>query len=104
MRLLALSGLVACAGCALMPAIPRQVATPHTLSPARHARTRCKYVEGMSDLEEDAAALLEEADGDIDKARTSYIGYTLAYLEDAMPELYSALKTDPKRPDAHAAV
>jgi len=58
----------------------------------------------MSDLDEDAAALLEEAQGDVDKARTSYIGYTLAYLEEAMPELYEALKSDPKRPDAHAAL
>ena len=55
-------------------------------------------------LDADAQALLEEAGGDVNKARMSYIGYTLAYLEEEMPELYTALKTDPSRPDAHAAL
>lgn len=59
---------------------------------------------GAAALDADAAALLEEAQGDVEKARTSYVGYTLAYLQDSMPELYEALKTDPSRPDAHAAL
>lgn len=73
----------------------------------RHRRTAdscARYVQGASDLDEDAAALLTECNGDVEKARTSYIGYSLAYLEEAMPELYDALKTDPLRPDAHAAL
>jgi hypothetical protein len=73
----------------------------------RHRRTAdpcARYVQGASDLDEDAAALLAECNGDVEKARTSYIGYSLAYLEEAMPELYDALKTDPLRPDAHAAL
>lgn len=57
-----------------------------------------------ANLDEDAAAILEEADGDVEKARQSYIGYTLAYLEEAMPELYRTLKTDANQPDAHAAL
>lgn len=52
-------------------------------------------------LDADAAALLDEAGGDAVKARSNYIGYTLAYLQDADPELYNAIKTDPKRPDCH---
>jgi SAM-dependent methyltransferase len=55
-------------------------------------------------LDADAAALLEEAGGDVAKAKTSYIGYTLAYLENEMPELYEGLKTDPSRSDCHAAL
>ena len=55
-------------------------------------------------LDDDAAALLDEAGGDINRARTNYIGYTLAYLEDADPEMYEAIKTDPKRPDCHEAL
>jgi len=55
-------------------------------------------------LDEDAAALLEEAEGVVDVARTSYIGYTLAYLQESMPELYVAIKDEPSRPDAHAAL
>ena len=55
-------------------------------------------------LDADAAALLEEVEGDVEKARASFIGYSLAYLEDEMPELYEALKTDPSRADAHAAL
>ena len=39
-----------------------------------------------AELEDDAAALLEEAEGDVEKAQQNYIGYTLAYLEEAMPE------------------
>jgi len=38
------------------------------------------------------------------KARASFIGYTMAYLEDAEPELYAALKSDPTREDCHAAI
>jgi 2-polyprenyl-3-methyl-5-hydroxy-6-metoxy-1,4-benzoquinol methylase len=56
------------------------------------------------ELGADAAALLEEADGDVEKARTSYVGYTLAYLEEAMPDLYRQLKTDATAPEAHAAL
>ena len=55
-------------------------------------------------LDADAAALLEEAGGDVAKAKTSYIGYTLAFLETEMPELYEGLKTDPSRPDCQAAL
>lgn len=55
-------------------------------------------------LDADAAALLEESGGDVEKARTSFMGYTLAFLEDEMPELYEALKTEPSRADAHAAL
>ena len=55
-------------------------------------------------LDDDAAALLEEAEGDVEVARTSYIGYTLAYLQEEMPELYLAIKDDPSRSDAHAAL
>jgi len=57
-----------------------------------------------AELDADAAALIEEAGGDVDKARTSYIGYTLSYLEEAMPEVYRALKTDPNLPLAVAAL
>ena len=52
----------------------------------------------------DAQALLDESGGDATKARTSMMGYTLAYVAEEMPELYAALKEDPKRPDAHAAL
>ena len=55
-------------------------------------------------LDADAAALLDEAGGDVAKAKTSYIDYTLAYLETEMPELYEGLRTDPSRPDCHAAL
>ena len=30
---------------------------------------------------------LEEANGDVELARTNYIGYTLAYVKDAQPEV-----------------
>ena len=52
-------------------------------------------------IDADAAALLEEVNGDVEKARQSYMGYTLAYLEEAMPELYRQIKTDVNLPDAH---
>ena len=55
-------------------------------------------------LDADAQALLDESGGDATKARTSMMGYTLAYVAEEMPELYAALKEDPKRPDAHAAL
>lgn len=55
-------------------------------------------------LDADAAALLDEAGGDVAKAKTSYIGYTLAYLKNEMPELYEGLKSDPSRSDCHAAL
>ena len=55
-------------------------------------------------IDADAAALLEEVNGDVEKARQSYMGYTLAYLEEAMPELYRQIKTDVNLPDAHAAM
>ena len=55
-------------------------------------------------LDEDAQALLEESKGDVEVARSSYIGYTLAYLEESMPELYRMLKVDPNLPEAHAAL
>jgi len=35
---------------------------------------------------------LEEAKGDINLARTSFLGYSLAYLEEAMPDLYESIK------------
>ena len=60
-------------------------------------------MEGASELDEDAAALLEEMNGDVDKARRSYMGYTLAYLEEAMPELYRTIKTNPDHPDTRLA-
>lgn len=56
------------------------------------------------ELEADAQALLDENDGDVEKARTSYIGYTLAYLEEAMPDLYRQIKLDPNLPEAHSAL
>jgi len=55
-------------------------------------------------LDDDAAALLDEAEGDVEKARQNYIGYTLAYLAEEMPELYKQLKTDSNLPEAHAAL
>ncbi|KAL1500637.1 hypothetical protein AB1Y20_013286 [Prymnesium parvum] len=55
-------------------------------------------------LDADAAALLEEARGDVDRARTNYVGYTLAFLQDADPELYAKLKQDPSRPECHEAL
>ena len=61
-------------------------------------------VSEQPQLEADAQALLDEADGDAMKARASYIGYTMAYLEDAEPTLYAALKSDPTREDCHAAI
>jgi len=67
-------------------------------------RTRQNAVAASMALDDDAAALLDEVGGDVEKARTSYIGYTLAYLQEEMPELYAALKTDPSRPDCHAVL
>ena len=61
-------------------------------------------VAELPQLDADAQALLDEASGDAMKARASYIGYTMAYLEDAEPELYAALKSDPTREDCHAAI
>jgi len=58
----------------------------------------------MTRLDDDAQALLEEAGGDAEKARTSYIGYSLLYLQEEMPDLYDAIKTDPSRPDCHAVL
>jgi 2-polyprenyl-3-methyl-5-hydroxy-6-metoxy-1,4-benzoquinol methylase len=55
-------------------------------------------------LDADAQALLEECGGDVDKARQSYIGYTLQFLKEAQPELYEAIRTDASAPDAHAAL
>lgn len=55
-------------------------------------------------LDADAAALLEEAGGDVEKARTNYIGYTLAYLKDADPDLYSSIKEDPAAARSHQAL
>jgi len=101
MKLLMLSCLTASASSLLSSHIAGQHSC---LRGCGRAAVVARYVQGQSELEEDAAALLEENNGDVEKARTSYIGYTLAYLEEAMPELYDALKTDPKRPDAHAAI
>eukprot|EP00966_Prymnesium_polylepis_P332839 7388313-Prymnesium_polylepis.1 len=60
-----------------------------------------------AELGVDAAALLEETGGDVEKAQQSYMGYTLAYLEEVMPELYEQIKANagavPKG-QAHAAL
>ena len=72
---------------------------------AATSRTRAlACVAELPQLEADAQALLDEAGGDALKARASYIGYTMAYLEDAEPELFAALKSDPTREDCHAAI
>ena len=55
-------------------------------------------------LDPDAEALLAEVDGDAGKARTSHMGYTLAYVKEEMPELYSRIRDDPTHPDAHRAL
>ena len=60
--------------------------------------------EDAKKLDSDAAALLEELNGDAEKARTSYMGYTLAYVKEEMPELYDRIRTDPTHPDAHRAL
>ena len=60
--------------------------------------------EKAKKLDPDAAALLEEVDGDAQKARASHMGYTLAYVKEALPELYELIRTDPKHPDAHRAL
>jgi len=70
----------------------------------RNRVAKSAITSSMTTLDDDARALLEENDGDVEKARTSYIGYTLAYLEEEMPDLYAALKTDPSRPDCHAVL
>lgn len=59
---------------------------------------------GIQQLDSDAKALYDEMGGDAIKARTSYIGYTLAYIKDEMPELYEKIRTDPKEEEAHAAL
>jgi len=59
---------------------------------------------GIQQLDSDAKALYDEMGGDAIKARTSYIGYTLAYIKDEMPELYEKIKNDPKEEEAHAAL
>ena len=61
-------------------------------------------VVAQQQLDADAQALLDEVGGDAAKARTSYIGYTLAYIKDEMPELYEKIRDDPKDEDAHAAL
>ena len=102
MPLLAMPLLLSLSGLILMQS-PRPVSVAR-----RRAHLSLEFTDFdtplPANLDDDAAALLEEAGGDIDKARTSYIGYTLAYLEEAMPELYRALKVDPNLPEAHAAL
>ena len=71
---------------------------------AATGRSRALVCVELPQLEADAQALLDEAGGDALKARASYIGYTMAYLEDAEPELFAALKSDPTREDCHAAI
>ena len=73
-------------------------------APCRRSSLITCAQQTRAQLDADAQALLDEAGGDAMKARASYIGYTLAYLEDAEPELYAALKTDPSREDCHAAI
>jgi len=53
------------------------------------------------ELEEDAVWLLKEADGDVSKARSNYMGYTLTQLKEDDPETYDLVKDDPKHPQAH---
>ena len=60
-------------------------------------RSRALVCAELPQLEADAQALLDEAGGDAEKARANYIGYTMAYMEDAQPELFAALKSDPTR-------
>ena len=67
-------------------------------------RSRALVCAELPQLEADAQALLDEAGGDAEKARANYIGYTMAYMEDAQPELFAALKSDPTREDCHAAI
>ena len=55
-------------------------------------------------LDADAQALLDESGGDATKARTSMMGYTLAYVAEEMPELYEKIRNDSKEEEAHAAL
>lgn len=84
---------------------------PHTVSRAAvclaeglDAVSIARLQEDAKKLSSDAAALLEEVNGDAEKARTSYMGYTLAFVKEEMPELYDRIKTDPTHPDAHRAL
>jgi len=101
--------IVAAATMLLHPQAPQPSISMANGHVARHRDLRLAMPDAIDSplpeaLEDDAAALLEEAEGDIEKARKSYIGYTLAYLEEAMPELYRTLKADASHPDAHAAL
>ena len=55
-------------------------------------------------LESDAAAMLEEANGDANKARMNFIGYTMAFIQEEQPDVYEALTKNPERPDCHEAL
>ena len=106
---LMIAPIFALAGMLLNPLSPQPASATPTGSLARHHGLRLAMPDAIDSplpeaLEDDAAALLEEAEGDIEKAQKSYIGYTLAYLEEAMPELYRTLKADASHPDAHAAL
>ena len=82
------------APCATRAPMPVALAVPGAYVPKPIPQT----------LAEDAQVLLEEAGGDAEKARLSMMGYTLAFLEEAEPELYQALKSRQMRPDVHAAL
>lgn len=82
----------------------RRAAVRLTGSEGLDAISMARMKEDVKKLSSDAAALLEEVNGDAEKARTSYMGYTLAYVKDEMPELYDRIKTDPTHPDAHRAL
>jgi len=88
-------------GLSLGLTLPRTPAV--TLPRSRSSLIACAE-QTKQQLDADAQALLDEANGDAMMARANYIGYTLAYLEDAEPELYAALKSDPSREDCHAAL
>ena len=50
-----------------------------------------------------ARALLDESGGDATKARTSMMGYTLAYVAEEMPELYAATPPRSSLPSSDTA-
>lgn len=84
--------------------------SPRLCNVVRHTTTPSMLEVDMFDtpipaaLDEDAAALLEEVEGDVEKAQKSFIGYTLAYVAEEMPELYKKIQTDSDDPEAHAAL
>uniref|UniRef100_A0A7S0Q0Z8 Methyltransferase domain-containing protein n=1 Tax=Coccolithus braarudii TaxID=221442 RepID=A0A7S0Q0Z8_9EUKA len=101
---MALAAAASCVCALLLPTTNQAVSTSLRLRAPQPRVQQKQQLGSPQQLDADAAALLEEAGGDVGKAQVSYIGYTLAYLQSEQPELYDALKTDPTRADAHAAL